>query len=152
MLDTGRIQMQEALQKLMPDGVPQEAVVLENRKPLLAYYPVKTEDRLIGYILSLEGMGYGGEMSILAGYALDGGIRSVILMDNQETPGLGKKSEEPSYMTKFFGTGSDKPVPVRKKMLDTGEADAITGATITFIGIAKALAGGAEYVKNTLKE
>jgi Na+-translocating ferredoxin:NAD+ oxidoreductase RnfG subunit len=30
-------------------------------------------------------------------------------------------------------------------MLQPGEADAVTGATITFLGISKALAEGAEY-------
>jgi electron transport complex protein RnfG len=67
-------------------------------------------------------------------------------MDNSETPGLGKKAENPAYMEKYLGTGaSDNPVPVRKSMLKPDEADAITGATITFLGVSKALAEGAVY-------
>ena len=99
-------------------------------------------------LLELEGSGYGGEMNILARYDWDGTVRAVRLMDNSETPGLGKKAENPAYMEKFIGTGSqENPVPVRKDMLASGEADAVTGATITFLGISKALSEGAEYVQ-----
>jgi electron transport complex protein RnfG len=40
-------------------------------------------------------------------------------------------------------------VPVRKDMLSAQQADAVTGATITFMGISKALADGAAYVRQT---
>jgi electron transport complex protein RnfG len=101
----------------------------------------------VGAILELIGDGYGGDMKILARYGPEGVIQAVTLMDNLETPGLGKKAETPEYMEKFIGTGGrDKPVPVRKNMLVPGEADAITGSTITFLGVSQALAEGARYI------
>jgi electron transport complex protein RnfG len=119
--------------------VPESTVVVTR-------YPVIKEGQSTGMLLELEGSGYSGEMKILARYEEDGTIRAVRLMDNTETPGLGKKAENPAYMEKFLGTGSAAtPVPVRKDMLQTGDADAVTGATITFLGISKALAEGAEY-------
>jgi electron transport complex protein RnfG len=102
-------------------------------------------------VLELEGSGYGGEMRILARYDGEGAIRAVKLMDNTETPGLGKKAETPTYMDKFIGTGApEEPVPVRKDMLASSEADAVTGATITFLGISQALAEGAQYAAEQL--
>ena len=87
-------------------------------------------------------------MNILANYSSDGEVTAVVLMENQETPGLGKKAEKPEYMDKFIGTGGGAgDVPVRKGQLPQGEADAITGATVTFIGIAKALHTGSAFVK-----
>ncbi len=68
-------------------------------------------------------------------------------MDNQETPGLGKEAENPEYMKKYIGTGEDSPVPVRKSQLSQEDADAITGASITFMGIGKALASASDYAK-----
>jgi electron transport complex protein RnfG len=92
------------------------------------------------------GNGYGGEMAILAGYTEEGEIFAVQMMENSETPGLGKEAEKAEYMQKYIGTGTEKPVPVRKDMLSQEEADAVTGATITFIGVAKALVEGSDFV------
>jgi electron transport complex protein RnfG len=50
-------------------------------------------------------------------------------------------------MNKFKGTGADKPVPVKKTMLESADADAVTGATITFTGVSKALEYGSEFAK-----
>ena len=50
-------------------------------------------------------------------------------------------------MEKFIGRGGDEPIPVQKDQLPQEQSDAITGATITFIGIANALDTGAQFVK-----
>ena len=116
-------------------------------------------------------------MKILGAYRPDGAVFSARLLDNAETPGLGKKAESPVYMNKFKGTGAgdDKPVPTSKEMLKTdqgaakqemkqaltfrtwflggdagGGTDAISGATITFLGVSKALAEGSRYVRTEL--
>jgi electron transport complex protein RnfG len=117
------------------------------------YYPVYAAGSQVvnGYILQLTGSGYGGEMDLLARYALDGTVLSAVLMENQESPGLGKKAEDPEYMEKFIQTGGDDPIPVRKDMLPSDEADGVTGSTVTFVGIARALKRGSEYVR-TLDE
>jgi electron transport complex protein RnfG len=166
----------DVLSLLVPDGKPVDKVSVEKEGVVKAYYPVDKDGSLFGYILDLEGIGYGGEMKILAAYRKDGVIYSVRLLDNTETPGLGKKAESPDYMNKFKGTGSeDMPVPTNKEMLQTdqggpqeerkeglnfrswflgrssgGAADGVSGATITFLGISKALVEGSNYVKREL--
>jgi Na+-translocating ferredoxin:NAD+ oxidoreductase subunit G len=103
-------------------------------------------DSIEGYICRLVGAGYGGDMMILARYGVDGTIEAVKMMENLETPGLGKEAEKESYMEMFIGSGSNKQVPVRKDMLSPEESDAVTGATVTFIGIGKALEDGSRFV------
>ena len=142
------MELQRALDELTPDAQTGEAVAVADNPVVVKRYPVSKDGESAGLLLELEGSGYGGEMTILARYDQDGTIRAVKLMENSETPGLGKKAENPAYMEKFIGTGSeDSPVPVRKDMLAGAEADAITGATITFLGVSKALAEGAGYVE-----
>ena len=87
-------------------------------------------------------------MDIMAGIRQSGEVFSVLLMDNQETPGLGKKAEADGYMDKYIGTGGDSPVPVSKDQLQKDEADAVSGATITFIGIGQALSDGSNFIKS----
>jgi electron transport complex protein RnfG len=142
------MELQQALDELTPDAQTGEAVAVPDNPVVVTRYAVSKDGENAGLLLELIGSGYGGEMKILARYDPNGTILAAKLMQNSETPGLGKKAENPAYMEKFIGTGSkDKPVPVRKDMLTSKEADAVTGATITFLGISKALAEGADYVK-----
>ena len=140
------LELNNALSSLTGELRAAEGVTVKEESVVKAYYPVLKEGKTDSYILELSGVGYGGDMKILSRYKLDGEIISVKLMDNLETPGLGKKAENPEYMKKFIGLGSSNPVPVRKDMLEQLEAEAITGATITFIGIAKALDQGARFI------
>ena len=166
----------DALTYLVPDGKTGERVSVEKEGTVRAFYPVEQDGALFGYVLDLQAMGYGGEMKILAAFRTDGMIHSSRLLDNLETPGLGKRAESPEYMNMFKGKGgSDKPVPTSKGMLKTGEpqirsdketeldfktwflggesaggADAVSGATITFLGVSEALEEGSHYVRTEL--
>jgi Na+-translocating ferredoxin:NAD+ oxidoreductase subunit G len=111
-------------------------------------YPLTFRDGSSGLILSLSAVGYGGDMAVLAGFRDTGEVVGAVLMENSETPGLGKAAEAPEYMQRFIGTGAERnPVPTGKSDLAPSDADAISGATITFSGIAVALAEGAAYVR-----
>jgi electron transport complex protein RnfG len=141
-------QLRQALAELAPGAVVGDGVDVPTNAAVLRSYPVLKEGKQVGQILELVGAGYGGEMRILARYDRQGAVEAARLMEDQETPGLGKKAESPSYMEKFIGTGSpEKPVPVRKSMLAPAQAEAVTGATITFLGVAKALAEGSAFVQ-----
>ena len=145
------MELKQALKELTPDAEAGQAIEVTHNPVIVKNYPVGKGGETVGTLLELKGSGYGGDMKILARYDLDGSISAVRLMDNTETPGLGKKAESPVYMEKFFGTGSaEKPVPLRKDMLTGPDADAVTGATITFLGVAKALAEGANYARSLI--
>lgn len=112
-------------------------------------YPLSGENGdTVGHILQLVGTGYGGEMVVMASYHADGEVIDARLLANAETPGLGKKAEVPSYMDKFKGTGGVTAVPVKKDMLGKADADSVSGSTVTFTGVAKAIAYGSDYVKS----
>lgn len=137
----------QALAELFPDAIAEQKITVKDNKPIDAYYKVFENNIHCGYVLVMLGSGYGGDMKIMAGYTPAGKIISVILLDNLETPGIGKKAEKTEYMEKFIGKGEDQPIPIIKGMLPQKEADAITGATITFMGVAEALNKGAKYIK-----
>jgi len=149
-------QIQQARLEAALDKVSQGMIVGESKDAtdnagVTNYYPLykdTAEGTPEGYICRLIGNGYGGEMAILAGFNTDGETFAVQMMENGETPGLGKEAERPAYMEKYLGKGKDEAIPLRKDMLSQEDADAITGATITFIGVAKALVNGSEFVMN----
>ena len=135
--------------ELVTAGRPAGAEVAVDDDPMVdAYYPLSAVGGGdAGFVLKLRGIGYGGDMEILATYGPDGEIAAVVLLDNLETPGLGKNAETTEYMEKFRGTGADVPVPVTKQQLNQEQADTVSGASITFMGIGQALASGAQYAR-----
>lgn len=139
------LELPRALSALVPDstmGEPQEI----GSQGILIAYPVEREGSQMGYILSMSATGYGGPMLVLAAYELDGEFIAGRLLDNQETIGLGKNAEDPEYMDKFTGLGSDHPLPRTKADLPP-EMDDVTGATITFNGLAEQIYLGSQWVK-----
>lgn len=133
---------------LLSHGVIGEGDELDEKELIKSIYPVDRDGVIIKYILQLQGSGYGGKMIILAVFNIDGTFVKAKLMDNAETPGLGKKAEEPLYYEKYAGSGNDEnPLPVSKRALDEKAAESVSGSTITFDGISKALALGSDYVK-----
>lgn len=100
-----------------------------------------------GWILELEGRGYGGKMTIISAYKADGEVIDAKLLQNSETVGFGKKAEEEGYMKIFAGKGAQRPLPLEKNQLGP-DVDVVSGATVTFVAISKAIAGGSELVKD----
>lgn len=142
----------EALEAVSSNYSIGERTVTENEKIEYLYDLNDSEGNLSGYALRIRSAGYGGEMWVLASYNLDGSVITARLLDNTETPGLGKKAEDPSYMSKFEGTGTEEePIPERKNDLPSAEAEAVSGATVTFSGIAKAIAFGSDFVLNDME-
>jgi electron transport complex protein RnfG len=109
--------------------------------------PLSQNGATVGYILELNANGYGGAMILVASFDTEGKVLAAKMLSNSETPGLGKKSEAAGYMDKFLGTGGSTSVPTSKSELSAADAQAVSGASVTFTGIAKALAYGSGYVK-----
>lgn len=109
--------------------------------------PLTQGDEERGYIVGLKSAGYGGDLTLVASYTLEGEMLFAKMLTNSETPGLGKKSEQAGYMDKFKGTGSVKAVPTTKDMLGSADAAAVSGSSVTFMAIGKAIQGGSAYVK-----
>ncbi len=144
--------LEEALARVVKEGQVEEIRTVE-RDQIEGYYPVTdSEAEIIGYVVKLIGLGYGGDMHLLANYAPDGTLKDVVLMENKETPGLGKKAENPQYMEMFINAGGGREIPTRKDMLSREDADSVTGATITFMGIANALKAGSDFIMELERE
>lgn len=122
-------------------------LVEDNDSIVELHYLVDDNNDTAGYILQLNGNGYGGQLTIMAGYKIDGELLDARLLANSETPGLGKKAENPTYMDKFIGRGSSSEIPIKTNMLEKSDADSVSGSTVTFSAIAKTIALGSNYVK-----
>ena len=94
------------------------------------YYRGRAEGRLTGVAIPVSSPeGYGGNIEALVGVDPDGAVTGVAILAHAETPGLGAKFTQPTYLAQFSGkTQAGARWAVRK---DGGDFDQITGATIT---------------------
>ena len=94
-------------------------------------------------VLRMSGRGYGGPLRLLAAYREGGSLYHAVLLPSNETPGLGKRAEDPQYMQMFWELDS-------ALITNAGagaQLNAVSGATITFAGVERALHAGARYIK-----
>ncbi|MDP7141650.1 MAG: RnfABCDGE type electron transport complex subunit G [Candidatus Woesearchaeota archaeon] len=112
------IRLKAALKEVIPlaDNF-EEAKEISNPEGIIYIFKGLKDNRIIGYAILSEALGYGGDIKILTGINKDREITGIKIMEHLETPGLGARIEEEEFLDQFIG----KPEKI----------DAITGATIS---------------------
>lgn len=134
----------KALQYVAGSYTIKDEVIVDDNNMVSYYYALEDSGKKVGYILGLKSSGYGGELTLVASYDLDGKIMNAKLLADSETPGVGKKAENDGYMDMFIGKDS---IPLKKDSLDSEYVSLVSGATLTFGGISRALNEGSIFVK-----
>ncbi|MDO4798307.1 MAG: FMN-binding protein [Coriobacteriales bacterium] len=80
-------------------------------------------NKTIGYVVVAQGKGYGGQVPLVVAFDAEGTVLDLVAMDNDETPGLGSKACDPTYLDQYVGKSAHE--------LGEGDVDLISGATIT---------------------
>jgi len=84
---------------------------------------VMQADNGAGYVIAAQARGYGGMVPAAVAFSPEGVITNVVMMDNDETPGMGSKVSDEAFLENFIGR---EAVP-----LELQDIDAVTGATIS---------------------
>ncbi|MEN8222964.1 MAG: RnfABCDGE type electron transport complex subunit G [Acidobacteriota bacterium] len=102
----------------------------------------KKEDRLYAVAFESEGNGFGGKIGIMIGIDIEkSSISGIGILTHQETPGLGSRISEMSFTDRFKGKFLSDNFKVKK---DSGDIDAISGATNSSRGVCSAVESGVE--------
>ena len=77
----------------------------------------------VGYVFMITGNGYGGKgtMKLITSVDPDGSIIATQTLQHAETAGMGSKTADEDYRSRWAGITADT----------TGDVDAVTGATIS---------------------
>lgn len=121
--DAARERAQATYRSLMPDAARFEEVPCEVEGVTTALRALDATGAPIGYVVVAEAQGYGGELPIAVSFFLDGSVGSIVAMDNEETPGLGKRVAEPDFSDQFVGRPAEE--------VALADVDTISGATIS---------------------
>jgi electron transport complex protein RnfG len=98
-------------------------------------FTIEDDGAEIGYGFLAEGQGYGGAISILVGLENDTTLRSIIIISQDETPGLGSRVAEEPFTSQFVGISiEDINFPEAG-----GKIDAISGSTVSSIAVVEAV-------------
>jgi electron transport complex protein RnfG len=121
----------------MPDG-----------RDSLEFFPARLKGEMIGVAVKTKSSkGYSGDVWIMVGFNMQGDILNIVVMEHKETPGLGSKMTEPSFLNQFFGRN---PAEMKLKLKkDGGAVDGITGATVTSRAFAEAVQAAYDTFQST---
>ncbi len=119
---------------------------------VVSLYPGMKGGAFAGCAVQVAPKGYGGAISMIVGVGADGAISGVIIISQNETPGLGTKAAEPAFLKQYNAVADPAGLQVVKRVATTrGEIEALTGATVTSRavtrGVTDALTAAREFMK-----
>lgn len=91
------------------------------------YHVAEKDNQILGYAAIAEGRGFGGRIKLVVGIDNENRVERVVVISHTETPGLGSRIAEEGFLGQF----KKKDLGDLKLMVDGGEIDAVTGATIS---------------------
>lgn len=111
-----------------------------------------SNNQLIGYVFTATcSEGYGGDVPISMGIALDGTITGLEVLSNSETEGYGANASKPEFKEQFTGLNAPKISYVKDGSANgKDQINGISGATKTTNAITKAVNGCLYYVNNCI--
>ena len=114
---------QETYEQLMPEAASFEEVPCDVDGCTAALRALDENGIPIGTIIVAQSKGYGGQVSIAVAFAMTGTVSNITAMPNDETPGLGTKIANDSYIGQYVGLAPDP--------ITADDIDLISGATIS---------------------
>lgn len=148
---------------LTKDKIAEQAEITaqESRKIVLSdaesfeendgFYTGLKGGEVVGYVFETEAKGYGGTVKVMTGISAEGSITGVVILEHDETPGLGANAEKTSFTEQYKQAVPEGGVElVKNKEAGEGQVEALTGATITSRAVTSAVNAAIEQY-NTVK-
>lgn len=105
----------------------------------------------VGYVVTATSKeGYGGDIQISVGIAMDGTIQGIEILSISETAGLGMKAQDESFRDQYKNKAADSFTVTKSGAAADNEIDALSGATITSNAFTKAVNAALAYYQNVL--
>lgn len=110
--------------------IPADSYKEENIDGTVYSTALDADGNIIGYIFTTSSNGYGGAIKLMTGISADGEVTGISLLEINETPGLGMKAKNESFLQQFVGADDTINV-VKEAVTADNTVQAITSATIT---------------------
>ncbi len=146
-----RLEMLLALKSVMPDydNEPDKEIRKINGRE---FFIGKKDGKIVGYAYKASSPnGYSGKIDLMVGILPDGAMNGLIILKHAETPGLGQKIENISWLSKVIWVWEgNRRTDTRRNLTNTkwkvkkdgGDIDQISGATISPRAVVEGVAAG----------
>ncbi len=114
---------QETYAALVPDAKEFVEVACDVEGCTAALEARNAAGEVIAYVIVAQSKGYGGQVPIAVAFSRKGTVMNITAMANDETPGLGTKIAQDSYIGQY--------VNLPAKPVTADDIDLISGATIS---------------------
>lgn len=123
------IQKAESSRKVV---LPQGENFEERQSGEVTYYVgMDASGNPVGYVFTTESKGYGGALQVMTGIAGDDTVQGVVLLSQNETPGLGANAAREDFRNQYQQAVPQNGFEVVKSAPNDGQIEAMTGATIS---------------------
>ena len=112
---------QEAIKEIFGDRVTAQLISREDADGEI--YVILSDGMVYGYCAEVEPNGFMAEIKMMVGVDLEGKVCGVNIVSMQETPGLGSRTNQPSFLDQFLGKSGELNIGVN--------VDAVSGATVS---------------------
>jgi len=148
-----------ALREIFEDADDFEAVedsvlsdIQSEYESIVEIYEALVGDEVTGYALKSISGGYGGDITTVSGFNMDGTFAGIKVVDNSETPDLGTVIEEDYFSDSFKDkTTSEDLIAVDSPSADN-EVQLLSGATISTNGVLSGVNKAREAFENYLAD
>ena len=135
------------LELLLPELFPDAAAfdLLDTRQGVQFIYGAIDDDpQLIGYVTSSQGQGYGGPMTVVMAWSPQGTVLDVRVTEHFEDLPWYVTLGEQGFFSEYIGREYSQPLALGD------DIDAVSGATISCIGVSLGVQVGREMVSQQL--
>ncbi|KMO86966.1 RnfABCDGE type electron transport complex subunit G [Megasphaera cerevisiae DSM 20462] len=116
---------EQSMKNLVPDA--DKFVAVEGKKDT---FIAEKGGQKVAYIIPTAPKGYGGPIKMLTAVSTDGSVIDFVMLEANETPGLGDNASKPPFRGQFKGKKLEN-LEVTKEKSDKKHIQAMTGATIS---------------------
>ncbi|NLI61585.1 MAG: RnfABCDGE type electron transport complex subunit G [Clostridiales bacterium] len=111
----------------------------------------KASNDIVGYTFKVITRGFGGDMEVIVGINSDNQVESIQIGVHSETPGLGTKTQDDSFMDQYKGKSADNILSVTKNSPGDSEIQAVSGATVTSDAVTNGVNLASQYYSEVLQ-
>jgi electron transport complex protein RnfG len=117
-----------------------------------AYRAIDEDGETIAWLLVAGTRGYGGQVPVMLAIDSDQKISGIKVLNNDETPGLGKKAADSSFIAQYLDQKVDRGFALADAGTNQVAIDAVAGATISSKAVNTAVTVAVDYYLEHLAE
>ena len=104
------------------------------------------DGKTAGYVISVTGKGFCGDIGLRIGYSPEGVIRGIAFTKLNETAGLGMNADRDEFKDQFAGKRGELTLVYYKIGENDQEIEGVTAATITSTAVVNAVNAGTKFL------